>query len=353
MRLLCLLVASTGLAASLPVTAAGPGDGYFDLTPYITRVDSDRNTERQAAGLRAAYGWGWQGPWYSEVQVFGAILETENFAESREFEDQTDFYMSGVGFDVVYNFGDRDGYTPFLLAGFGGVYDDVLPDSEDTTSAFVNVAAGFTTQEISRRGIRLRAEVRYLRDFFMDDMNDWQLGFGISIPLRCPPPPPPVYAAAPPPKETGPVNVRLQDSDGDGVFDRDDRCPDTLPGARVDSEGCVLADQTITLEDIHFEFNSAILTPAARQSLQRVVRSLRNQPGSRVEIAGHTDSLGNDNYNLKLSQQRANSVRSYLVRNGIDGSRLSAKGYGEQQPIESNATESGRAMNRRVEMRFR
>ncbi|WP_346836923.1 OmpA family protein [Microbulbifer sp. SAOS-129_SWC] len=300
--------------------------------------------------MRASYGWGWKGPWYSEVQVFGAILETEDYAESHNLEDQTDFYMSGAGIDFVYNFGDRDGYTPYLLGGFGGVYDDVLPDSEDTTSAFVNFAAGITTQEISRRGIRLRAEVRYLRDFFQDDMNDWQFGFGISIPLRCPPPP--VIAAAPPPEPQGPVNVNLADSDGDGVLDRDDRCPDTLPGAKVDSSGCVIANQTITLENIHFEFNSARLTAAAMDSLQTVVRSLRNQPGSQVEIAGHSDSLGNDAYNLKLSRDRANSVRDFLISHGVNGNRITANGYGEQQPIASNSTESGRAQNRRVEMRF-
>lgn len=351
MRLYHSLMLSTGLLAALPAAAEGPEDAYLDLVPYFSRVDKDRDTERQAGGLRAAYGWGWEGPWYTEVQVFGAILETEDFAESQGFEDQTDFYMYGAGFDVAYNFGDRDGYTPYLLGGFGAVYDDVLPDSEDTTSAFLNVAAGFTTQEISRRGIRLRAEVRYFHDFFMDGMNDWQLGFGISIPLRCPPAP--TYAAAPPPVDRGPVEVNLADSDGDGVLDRDDRCPDTLPGAEVDSEGCVIANQTIALENIHFEFNSATLTPGARNSLQRVVRSLRSQPEGEVEIAGHTDSLGNDGYNLKLSQQRANSVRAFLISNGVNAGRLSANGYGEQQPVASNSTESGRAQNRRVEMRFR
>jgi len=351
MRLFFSLVVSAGLAATLPAAASGPEDGYFDLTPYISRVDKDRDTDRQAGGLRAAYGWGWQGPWYSEIQVFGAILDADGAADTEELPDQTDDYMAGLGFDVVYNFGDRQGYTPYLLGGFGAVYDDVLPDDDDTTSAFLNVAAGLTTQEISRRGVRLRAEVRYFYDFFEENMGDWQLAFGISIPLRCPPPP--TIAMAPPPPDRGPVIVQLEDSDGDGVLDRDDRCPDTLPGAQVDSVGCVIANQVVTLENIHFEFNSATLTPAAQEALHQVVRALRSQPGTEVEIAGHTDSRGNDSYNLKLSQGRADSVRAFLIRNGVDAGRLSANGYGEQQPVASNETESGRAQNRRVEMRFR
>jgi OOP family OmpA-OmpF porin len=160
-------------------------------------------------------------------------------------------------------------------------------------------------------------------------------------------------APAPAYVEPAPVEVRFADSDNDGVMDKDDRCPDTLPGAQVDSEGCVLANQTVTLEDIHFEFNSAKLTPGARNSLERVVRALRSQPGSNVEIAGHTDNRGNDAYNLKLSRERAQSVRSFLVSQGISADRLAAQGYGETQPVGSNSTELGRAQNRRVEIRFR
>ncbi|SDJ58747.1 OmpA family protein [Microbulbifer yueqingensis] len=339
-----LLVAAV-LAASLPAGAAGPDDGYLDLVPYFTRVDGERDTDPDALGLRAAYGWGYEGPWYNEVQIFGAILETNE-------SEMTDFYMSGIGFDVAYNFGDRQWYTPYLLAGVGIARNDVIPDVDDQTEGFVNFAAGFTTEEISRRGIRLRAEVRYLHDFFQGGRNDWQLGFGVSIPLRCPPPPV-VAMAPPPPPERGPVEVKMADSDGDGVFDRDDRCPDTLPGAQVDSEGCVIADQTITLEAVRFELNSDRLTPGARDELLTTVRALRSQPGTAVEIAGHTDSLGNDNYNLRLSQKRANSVRAFLISNGIDAGRITANGYGEQQPVASNDTEAGRALNRRVEMRFR
>ncbi|MCX2781894.1 OmpA family protein [Microbulbifer thermotolerans] len=350
MRLILSLIICSYLATSPTVKAAGPEDGYFDLTPYFSRVDKDRDTDRQAGGLRAAYGWGWQGPWYSEVQVFGSILETNETTNENGYWEQTDYYMYGLGFDVVYNFGDRNGYTPYLLGGFGAVRDDVSPDKDDATNPFLNVAAGITTQEISRRGVRLRSEIRYFYDFFNSNMGDWQLAFGISIPLRCPP----AAAAtiAPPPKDMGPIDLTLADSDGDGVVDRHDRCPDTLPGAQVDSEGCVIADQAVPLQNVHFEFNSATLTLAAQRALLQVVNALRSQPGSTVEIAGHTDNLGNDNYNLRLSQSRADAVRAFLIQNGIDAARLTARGYGEQQPVASNSTESGRALNRRVEMRF-
>ncbi|AMX03004.1 OmpA family protein [Microbulbifer thermotolerans] len=71
-----------------------------------------------------------------------------------------------------------------------------------------------------------------------------------------------------------------------------------------------------------------------------------------MEIAGHTDSRGNDDYNLQLSSERAEAVCAFLIQNGVDATRLTAKGYGEQQPVASNEAESRRAQNRRVEMRF-
>ncbi|WP_295799584.1 OmpA family protein [uncultured Microbulbifer sp.] len=341
-------------------------DRHVDVMPFLTRVDEDRGTERQAWGLRGAYGWGWGGNWFSEVQLFGTQLESGDYldftfpvtdVDPSFIPPSGDTELSGLGFDMVYSFSGRNGYSPYLLGGVGVSNNNYTDSSyfagEDDTNAFVNLAAGITSGGIGPHGLKVRAEIRYLRDYFADDMDDWQFGIGLSIPLSCPPVATPVYAE--PPKE--PVDEQPEiintDSDGDGVLDRNDRCPDTLPGAEVDENGCVVAEQTITLENIQFEFNSAKLTPAAEMSLNRVVQSLRSQPDSQVEVAGHTDSQGNDAYNMRLSRQRAESVRSYLVRGGIDANRISARGYGETQPVASNATDAGRAQNRRVEMRFR
>jgi OOP family OmpA-OmpF porin len=148
------------------------------------------------------------------------------------------------------------------------------------------------------------------------------------------------------------------DSDGDGVYDGLDRCPDTPAGTKVDANGCPErksmfepGKKTLVLEGVHFALNSADLTEKSHETLDRVVGELKEWPEVRVEIGGHTDSSGEDGYNMTLSQRRAESVRAYLVSKGIAESRLEAKGYGETQPIADNGTADGRAKNRRVELK--
>lgn len=147
------------------------------------------------------------------------------------------------------------------------------------------------------------------------------------------------------------------DGDGDGVFDGIDRCPDTPPNTAVDEVGCARSKplfeedkRTLVLEGVYFEFNSATVTPGSRAVLDRVADSLLDWPEIRVEIGGHTDSRGAAAYNLKLSTRRADSVRNHLVQAGVDSNRLVVRGYGEEKPVADNATDEGRAFNRRVEL---
>jgi len=104
---------------------------------------------------------------------------------------------------------------------------------------------------------------------------------------------------------------------------------------------------------VFFDFDKSVLKDESKPDLNRAVEFLRQNPGISVEIAGHTDSVGNAPYNKKLSQSRAEAVRQYLVNGGIAASRLEANGYGEERPIADNGTEEGRARNRRVEMRVK
>jgi outer membrane protein OmpA-like peptidoglycan-associated protein len=99
-----------------------------------------------------------------------------------------------------------------------------------------------------------------------------------------------------------------------------------------------------------FDFNKATLKPEARRQLEGVLQTLREQPGVQVLVVGHTDGIGSDAYNMRLSQRRAESVATYLVQNGVPRQSIRTEWHGKRQPIASNATAEGRAQNRRVEI---
>jgi OOP family OmpA-OmpF porin len=184
------------------------------------------------------------------------------------------------------------------------------------------------------------------------------------------------------------------DSDGDGVFDGLDRCPDTPAGVKVNADGCPLDTdgdgipdykdscptvpapgtpdgcppkavepeptpapavepapvRKLTLEGVNFATDSAKLRPESMAILDSAAATLKEWGEVKVEVAGHTDSVNSDAYNLKLSQRRAEAVRAYLIKQGVAAERLTAKGYGESMPVADNKTAAGRAKNRRVEL---
>lgn len=135
------------------------------------------------------------------------------------------------------------------------------------------------------------------------------------------------------------------DTDGDGVYDYLDKCPGTPAGAKVNSDGCWV------LGDVLFDFDKSVIKADATPILDHVAVVLKNNPGVKVSLDGHTDSVGSDAYNMGLSKRRANAVKAYLVKKGIDASRLSTAGFGESKPVASNDTDQGRSLNRRVEIR--
>ncbi len=122
------------------------------------------------------------------------------------------------------------------------------------------------------------------------------------------------------------------------------------PGEAISLAACGTGD-TLVLHGVTFEFNKATLTPDARALLDQVVSALNGREDIKVEIDGHTDGIGSDRYNLKLSEARALSVKSYLVGAGIADARLATKGFGKSMPIADNGTAEGRDLNRRVELR--
>lgn len=160
-------------------------------------------------------------------------------------------------------------------------------------------------------------------------------------------PPAPAPQAAPAPAKAPEPE---KDSDGDGVLDSRDDCPGTPRGTKVDARGC---PEIPDLQGVHFDFDKSSLTDEGARILDGAVQVLNSNPQVRVEIVGHTDSVGSDEYNQGLSERRAEAVRSYLAGRGISDSRLSASGRGESQPAASNDTAEGRSQNRRVELTAR
>lgn len=145
------------------------------------------------------------------------------------------------------------------------------------------------------------------------------------------------------------------DSDKDGVSDIDDRCPNTL--GTIANKGCPeIAKEDLTrintiASKIYFETGKAVLKQESLAQLDALVTILNKYEGAILVIEGHTDSQGSDEYNMDLSQRRTEAVKAYLMSKGIMESRLVAIGYGESKPIGDNATSSGRAKNRRVELK--
>lgn len=321
-------------------------DSYLMFMPYYLFADSDRSIKLPATGEQTdvdagsgfMFGYGQQikGNWFWEAQAFAGMIESG-------VGGATDFYQYGLGIDLAYRFARGSAVSPFVLAGLGGVYDDVVPDDDDSFNLFGNLGVGVISAPITDSGLRLRADARYIYSMFdnanSDGMGDIRLAVGLVVPLSQR-----VVEHTVVKTETVPV----VDSDGDGVPDRNDDCPNTLPGALVDSHGCAQIDQNIQLEGVKFQFDKSTLTANAKVILRSVVKALEGQPGMRVKIAGHTDSIASNEYNQRLSERRARSVKQFLVGHGISPARLTTVGYGETRPIATNETAAGRQKNRRV-----
>ena len=159
------------------------------------------------------------------------------------------------------------------------------------------------------------------------------------------------------PNEAGPAannGCPWPDRDGDSVIDKDDKCPDIA--GTVANDGCPELPEAVKkalnayAKTILFDTGKASIKDQSAGVLQNIIGILNEYPNARFNIEGHTDSVGSEATNEKLSQERASSVMNYLITNGVASSRLTHKGYGESRPIDSNKTRAGRANNRRVEI---
>jgi outer membrane protein OmpA-like peptidoglycan-associated protein len=160
----------------------------------------------------------------------------------------------------------------------------------------------------------------------------------------------PAPAAAPAPVPMPPAEKPAADADKDGVSDDADLCPGSPAGSPVNGLGCP-AQKGIVLEGVGFNSGTAELTSESRKKLDQAATVLAHTPQIKIEVAGFTDSVGDAKRNLTLSGQRAQAVINYLGSKGVAAERLTAKGYGPENPVGDNATAEGRQKNRRIELR--
>jgi OOP family OmpA-OmpF porin len=228
-------------------------------------------------------------------------------------------------------------------------------------SPAAEVGAGLSKTVTDSSDIRLEAGYRYDFDDKTIPSNngygDWFLGF--SVVSRFGAPATAAVAAAPAPVV---ADCSTKDSDGDGVNDCDDKCPNTVAGTIVGPDGCA-QKVVIDLRGVNFKFDrpkkgetdiaKSLAEPSSDSIaiLNQAVDTLQRYPQVHVTVAGYTDSIGTDAYNQKLSERRASIVYNYLTSHGIAASRLEGPiGHGESDPIGDNATDAGRAQNRRTEL---
>lgn len=360
--------------AATPALAA-EGDRYVGLMGSYVSPDSARNVD-DGIGARALFGYMFNERTSWEVSIAGYQADHDYDSES--------LTVGTLGADLRYLLGSG-GIAPFLIGGFAYGYNDEPDNTQTVPSA--NVGLGLLAQFSER--LSLRAEARYVGMFREDlvpgenQLFDARADIGLQmhfaaaqVPAYTPPPAPPVEVVQLPDNDADgvpdgsdqcpdtPAGIQVDavgcplpppvvtvDSDADTVVDAVDTCSDTPNGMQVDTNGCAKKEQTLVLRNIHFESDSAQLIGDSKSVLDGIYNGMVGQPGMRLHITGHTDSTADDDHNLLLSRARAVSVRSYLMGRGIDRSRLSSDGKGESEPVSTNDTEEGKALNRRVEFK--
>jgi len=366
MQRIASLAAATllGLAA-LPLSAA-EGQPYVGLLGGYASPDSARKVD-DGFGARALIG-------VMAGERFSWELSLAGYQADHEYDGDS-LTASTLGIDARYLFG-AGRIAPFVIGGLGYGYNDEPEDTQTVPSA--NLGLGLLGQ-IGER-LALRAEARYVgmfredlapgEDQLFDARADIGLEYRFAGPAPVAPPPPAVVEVqdsdgdgvldpadqcpdTPPgtPVDANGCPLPPADGDGDGVLDGADKCPDTPAGMKVDQDGCVKKEQTLVLTNITFESDSAQIRDDGKQILDGIYEGLQGQPGMKLHIVGHTDFTHTEAYNLELSKARAASVVQYLIQRGIDGGRLTSDGKGESEPVASNHTEEGKAQNRRVEFK--
>ncbi len=324
--------------------------GAVSVSPFIGGYVFEGNQDFDNA---MTYGLGIG---YNLTKEWGIEAVLNHVDSGYDYFGKRDLNAYMYRLDGLYHFNITDRFVPYIAAGVGGI--DVNPGYlASDHDAMVNYGGGikyFLTENLALRG-----DVRHVVSF---DSTHHNLLYTAGLTFlfggdtkAAAAPPAPVMAPAPKPEPkpvpksvpivVPPPKPQPKDTDGDGVYDDMDQCPDTPKLAQVDKRGCWV------LRGVMFDFGKSDIKTEGIPVLSEVAVVLKNNPSMRVSIEGHTDDVSSEAWNQKLSERRAQAVMKYLVLAGIEPSRIKAKGFGESVPAATNDTEEGRAVNRRVEIK--
>ncbi|AQW87288.1 outer membrane fibronectin-binding protein [Campylobacter pinnipediorum subsp. caledonicus] len=328
----------------------------YEVTPTVGGVRSEGNLDltRDQFNIGITAARNLEDMFFDQIQV--GMNYTRNIKEtimdSKTKENVTrKGHATRYHADVVKNlidFSDNVGAYGLVGAGY-----------EDISQKFIaNERGGFGEYGLGLRfqvtdNFALKAEAKDAIKFDHGDHNwFYTLGFAIGLDAKNTPAPmvkpEPIVVEQMPIVEPEPVSM---DDDNDGVINELDRCPNTPAGVVVDENGC---EKVIILRDldVNFAFDSYKVSVSYAEEIRKVAEFMSENPAYRVLLKGHTDSVGAEAYNQKLSEKRANAVSQALQYFGVDASKIKTVGFGETRPVAPNNTKEGRAENRRVEATF-
>jgi len=345
-------------ADSAPTTSSSNYDDRWYIAPTIGGYynDTDRNTNSR----QIYYGLG-VGRFISPNASLDFFIDRTK----RDVDgDRGNWSNNNYGVAARFYGGDWNAWRPYVLAGVMASNHHNYGDQGFSPAAELGVGVSKTITDSS--DVRIETGYRYDWDDksqpSQDGYGDWFLGFSIVSRFGAPAAAPEPVVAPPPPAAP---DCSTLDSDNDQVNDCDDKCPNTPAGTIVGPDGCP-QKVVIDLRGVNFKFDypkkghvdaseigKALAEPSSDSIaiLDQAVDTLQRYPQVHVTVAGYTDSVGTDAYNQSLSERRAKIVYDYLTSHGIDASRLEGPiGHGENDPVDTNDTDAGRARNRRTEL---
>ena len=335
------------IPALLLGTAVIAQEYNYEITPVIGTMipEGNLNLDNQfLSGVELQYNG-----FDSIIKPELSLLYTKD-AEYKDSNIDTDIYR--IALNGVYEYKSNSFFTPLAKVGIG--YETLQNNFADNRdSVFFDAGVGAKVALMNNVALKLEAIYMLKNNNARMDSNlallaGLNFAFGEKAqpvapePVAAPAPKPtpaPVVVAAPAPK---PVDG---DNDKDGVLNSVDKCPKTPAGHKVDSEGCT---KLVTLR-INFETASYKVDNASMPEVKEFADFLKDMPSYDAKIVGHTDSVGSDKDNQKLSENRANSVKTLIVKEGVDTKRITTEGKGEKSPVATNDTKEGKAQNRRIE----